>query len=79
MIIKILGTGCNKCNKLEENTKLAVEELGINASIEKVTDFKEIMKYGVMQTPTLVVDEKVKVVGKALSVKEIKKILTTKI
>ncbi|MBU5255237.1 thioredoxin family protein [Tissierella praeacuta] len=77
MIIKILGTGCSKCNKLEENTKLAVEELGVNASIEKVTDFKEIMKYGVMQTPTLVVDEKVKAVAKIPSVEEIKKILTT--
>ena len=77
MIIKILGTGCSKCNKLEENTKLAVEELGVNASIEKVTDFKEIMKYRVMQTPTLVVDEKVKAVAKIPSVEEIKKILTT--
>ncbi len=77
MIIKILGTGCSKCNKLEENTKLAIEELGVNASIEKVTDFKEIMKYGVMQTPTLVVDEKVKAVAKIPSVEEIKKILTT--
>ncbi|WP_312906977.1 thioredoxin family protein [Tissierella praeacuta] len=76
MIIKILGTGCSKCNKLEENTKLAVEELGVNASIEKVTDFKEIMKYGVMQTPTLVVDEKVKAVAKIPSIEEIKKILT---
>ncbi|MBU5439790.1 TM0996/MTH895 family glutaredoxin-like protein [Tissierella sp. MSJ-40] len=76
MIIKILGTGCSKCNKLEENTKLAVGELGVNASIEKVTDFKEIMKYGVMQTPTLVVDEKVKAIGKIPSIEEIKKILT---
>jgi small redox-active disulfide protein 2 len=76
MIIKILGTGCSKCNKLEENTKLAVEELGVNASIEKVTDFKEIMKYRVMQTPTLVVDEKVKAVAKIPSIEEIKKILT---
>lgn len=76
MNIKILGSGCRKCNKLENNTKLAVEELGVNASIEKVTDFKEIMKYGVMQTPALVVDEKVKAVAKVPSVGEIKKILT---
>ena len=77
MVIKILGAGCKKCNKLENNTKLAVEELGINVSIKKVTDFKEIMKYRVMQTPVLVVDEKVKVVAKIPSVEEIKKILTT--
>lgn len=76
MIIKILGTGCRKCNKLEHNTKLAIEELEVNASIEKVTDFKKIMKYGVMQTPAIVVDEKVEAVGKVLSVEAIKKILS---
>lgn len=76
MIIKILGTGCRKCNKLEDNTKLAIEELEVNASIEKVTDFKKIMKYGVMQTPAIVVDEKVEAVGKVLSVEAIKKILS---
>lgn len=76
MIIKILGTGCRKCDKLEDNTKLAIEELKVDASIEKVTDFKDIMKYGVMQTPALVVDEKVEAVGKTLSTKEIKKILS---
>ncbi|HZK32968.1 MAG TPA: thioredoxin family protein [Tissierellaceae bacterium] len=76
MIIKILGTGCRKCDKLEDNTKLAIEELKVDASIEKVTDFKDIMKYGVMQTPALVVDEKVEAVGKSLSTKEIKQILS---
>ncbi len=76
MMIKILGSGCRKCNKLEKNTKLAVEELGVKASIEKVTDFTEIMKYGVMQTPALVVDEEVKAAAKIPSVEDIKKILT---
>lgn len=76
MIIKILGTGCRSCNKLEESTKKAVEELGIDATIEKVTDFKDIMKYGVMQTPALVVDEEVKLVGKVPSLGDLKKILT---
>ena len=76
MIIKILGTKCRKCDKLEDNTKLAIEELKVDASIEKVTDFKDIMKYGVMQTPALVVDEKVEAVGKSLSTKEIKQILS---
>lgn len=73
MIIKILGTGCSNCKKLEENTKKAVEELGIEATIEKVTDIKDIMKYGVMKTPALVVDEKVKIMGRVPTPEEIKK------
>ena len=73
MIIKILGTGCSNCKKLEENTRKAVEELGIEATIEKVTDIKEIMKYGVMNTPALVVDEKVKTMGRVPTSEEIKK------
>jgi small redox-active disulfide protein 2 len=75
MIIKILGTGCAKCDNLEKNTKQAVAELGIDATIEKVESLKEIMKYGVMTTPALVVDEKVKVMGKVPSPEEIKKFL----
>lgn len=75
MIIKVLGSGCSKCGKLETNVRKAVEELGIEVSIEKVTDFKKIMEYGVMQTPALVVDEKVVSVGKVLSAKDIKKLL----
>jgi small redox-active disulfide protein 2 len=75
MIIKVLGTGCASCKKLEENTKKAVEELGIEATIEKVTDFKQIMAYGVMKTPALVVDEKVKIMGRVPSPEEIKKYL----
>lgn len=75
MIIKVLGSGCANCKKLEENTKKAVEELGIDATIEKVTDFKKIMAYGVMKTPALVVDEKVKIMGRVASAEEIKKYL----
>ena len=75
MIIKVLGTGCASCKKLEENTKQAVEELGIEATIEKVTDFKQIMAYGVMKTPALVVDEKIKIMGRVPSAEEIKKFL----
>lgn len=75
MNIKILGSGCSKCKKLEANTQHAVEELGLEATIEKVTDLKEIMKYGVMSTPALVVDEKVKVMGKVPNSEEIKKYL----
>lgn len=75
MIIKILGSGCKSCISLTENTKAALEEMGIEAEIVKVTDFKEIMAYGVMSTPTLVIDEKVVSLGKTLKPKEISKIL----
>ncbi len=75
MTIKILGTGCSKCKKLEENTKEAVKMLGLDASVEKVEDVKSIMGYGVMITPALVVDEEVKSVGKVLSAKDIAKII----
>ena len=75
MVIKILGTGCPKCKQLEANAVKAVEQSGINAQIEKVTDIKDIMNYGVMATPALVVDEVVKSAGKLLSSDEIHKIL----
>ncbi|SKC91797.1 thioredoxin family protein [Maledivibacter halophilus] len=75
MIIRVLGSGCTNCKKLEENTKKALEELGIDATIEKVTDFKDIMSYGVMKTPALVVDGKVKVKGRVPSSDELKKYL----
>ncbi|MGI6486200.1 MAG: thioredoxin family protein [Thermoanaerobacterales bacterium] len=75
MVIKILGTGCPNCKKLEQNARKAVDELGIDASVEKVKDIKEIVGYGVMKTPALVVDEQVKTVGKVATVEEIKNIL----
>ena len=75
MNIKVLGSGCKNCKKLEENAKEAVNEMGIDASVEKVEDFKVIMAYGVMKTPALVVDEEVKVMGRVATVAEIKKIL----
>jgi len=75
MNIKVLGSGCVNCKKLEENTKIAVAELGIDATIEKVEDFKKILSYGVMKTPALVVDEKVKIMGRVASPEEIKKYL----
>lgn len=73
MIIKILGTGCSNCKKLEANAIKAAEELGMNANVEKVTDMKDIMGYGVMRTPALVINEKVKMYGKVCTVDEIKK------
>ncbi len=75
MIIKILGTGCPKCKKLEENARQAASELGLTAEIEKVADLDDIMDYGVMMTPALVIDEKVKSSGKVASVDEIKAML----
>ncbi len=72
MIIKILGTGCPKCKKLEETARQAVSELGVEATFEKVTDLNDIMDYGVMMTPALVIDEKVVASGKVLSVVDIK-------
>lgn len=75
MVIKILGTGCSNCKRLEENARKATQELGKEATIEKVTDIKEIMKYGIMRTPGLVVNEKVKVSGRVPTVEEIKKYL----
>ena len=62
--LQILGTGCPKCKKLAENTESAAKALGIEYTIEKVTDISEIMKFGVMMTPALAVDGEVKVVGK---------------
>lgn len=59
MNIKILGTGCAKCQALEKKVRNIVEAQGINAEISKVTDLKQIMSYGVMMTPGLVINEKV--------------------
>jgi small redox-active disulfide protein 2 len=73
--IKILGTGCPKCNKLEELSREAADELGIEYNVEKVKDLNKIMEFGVMTTPALVVDGKVKVAGKVPSVDELKKMI----
>lgn len=75
MIIKILGSGCKNCVTLLENTKAALKEIEIEAEIVKVEDFKEIMTYGVMSTPALVIDEKVMSFGKVLKPQEIIKII----
>lgn len=75
MKIQILGTGCPKCRKLEENARTAAEQLGADAEIEKVTDINDIMGFGVMVTPGLAVDGEVKSTGKVLSVEDIKKLL----
>jgi len=76
MDIKVLGSGCAKCKTLEEATKQAVEELGIEATISKVEEFIKIMEFGVMTTPALVVDGKVIVKGRAPKKEEIKELLS---
>lgn len=76
MEIKVLGTGCTKCKTLEKNTIEAVNELAIDANVTKVEDIVEIMNFGVMTTPALVVDGKVVLKGRVPSVEEIKQLLT---
>lgn len=73
--LQILGTGCPKCKKLAENTEAAAKAAGIEYELEKVTDINEIMEFGVMMTPALVVDGEVKVVGKAPDSEAIKGML----
>ncbi len=75
MKIEILGTGCSKCKTLEENAKQALAKIGGFHEVKKVEDVVEIMNYGVMSTPALVVDGVVKSSGKVLSADEIVKIL----
>ncbi|WP_320047818.1 thioredoxin family protein [uncultured Ilyobacter sp.] len=75
MDIKILGTGCKKCNDLTNNVKEALAETTVDASIEKVEDMKDIMGYGVMSTPAVVIDGKVVSTGRVLSVEEVKKLI----
>ena len=75
MKIQILGAGCQNCLKLAKNAEEAAKAKGVDFEIEKVTDIKQIMAYGVMQTPALAIDGKVKSVGRMLSVEDIKKIL----
>lgn len=76
MEIKILGTGCAKCKKLEKMTAEAVAENGLQAKIEKVEDIFKIMQFGVMSTPGLVIDNKVVLSGRLPSTTELKEILT---
>lgn len=77
MNIMVLGAGCARCKSLEQSVREVVRELAIEANIEKVTDFKEIAKTGVMMTPSLVINGKVKVTGKVPSKAELTNIITT--
>ena len=78
MHIKILGPGCANCVNLEKQARQAVEQLGLDATIEKVTDYTEIAGYGIMRTPGLVVDEQVLVSGRVPKAAEIAQLLSSK-
>lgn len=72
MEIKVLGKGCPLCGRLEMLTKMALEEAGIEASVEKVTDLNDIMSYDVFSTPALVINEEVKCMGRIPAANTIK-------
>ena len=75
MVIKVLGTGCEKCTQLYRNVQKAVEELGLDAEIQKVESLLELVQLGVMSTPSMMVDGKLVVSGRVPSVKAITEIL----
>jgi len=77
LTIKVLGSGCANCKKLEANTRQAVSMLGIDADVIKVTEYPEIMKYNIMSTPGLVINEKVVSAGRIPSEAELTVFLTT--
>ena len=71
MVLQILGSGCPKCQTLAQNAQAAIDEVGVEASVEKVTDMDKIMDMGVAMTPALAIDGEVKSVGKVLSADKI--------
>lgn len=77
MNIAILGTGCPKCKRTTDVVRKAVEEMGVEATIQKIEDIREIMKYRVMMTPAVAIDGQVKISGKVPTVDEVKSLLAT--
>ena len=75
--IKVLGPGCANCANLEQNTRAAVNQLGIDAEVEKVTDFTEFARYGLLRTPGLVIEEQLVSGGRVPSVAEISTLIAT--
>jgi len=73
MKIEVLGSGCQKCHALEEQTRAALNDLGLAAEVEHVSDMKRIAGYGVLSTPALVIDGKVKCAGRLPAAEELKK------
>ena len=76
MHVKILGSGCANCVNLEKATRQAVNDLGLEATFEKVTDYGDILSYNIMSTPGLVVDEKVILAGRVPTARQVKDLLT---
>ncbi|MBM6919492.1 thioredoxin family protein [Intestinimonas butyriciproducens] len=76
MEIKVIGTGCDKCDRLYENTQEALGNLGMEANVEKVEDLVEIVKLGVMTSPSLMVDGKLLICGREAKTREIEKLLS---
>lgn len=76
MEIKVLGPGCTNCHNLEKLTLTVLQELGIEANVEKITNIKEIAKAGILMTPGLIIDGKIKISGKVPSKTELTKIIT---
>lgn len=74
--VKVLGSGCKSCHQLYENAKAAAAELGLQASVEYVTDMAKIMQYGIMSMPALVINEKVVSAGRTLKTAELKELLS---
>ncbi len=78
MIIKVLGPGCNNCKNLERVTREAIDELGLEARLEKVEDFPTIVGYGVMSTPALVIDEELVLSGRVPRASEVRELLAAR-
>lgn len=74
--IRVLGTGCPKCEKLYNDVQTTAKELGLDYELEKISEVSQMMQYGVMTTPALVVDGEVKAAGKAPSAAELRKLLS---
>lgn len=79
MLVKVLGPGCANCRNLEKATRQALADLGLDATVEKVTDFPTIAGYGVMSTPALVVDEKVLLSGRVPKAEEVRALLASEV
>lgn len=75
MIIKVLGSGCKNCHTLLENTEAAIQSTGVQATVEYITDMQEIMQYGVMSMPALVINDQIVSMGKVLNQKEVEKLI----
>ena len=75
-LVQVLGPGCAKCAKLKQNAEEAVQQSGVEATVEKITDINVITGFGVMMTPALAIDGEVKSVGKVLPSEDIQKLLT---